>query len=200
MPSANPWGTTNGRYENSNGVNINRNWLYKFTPDLTPGSGYTGTQPMTELETLAIRNMINNIRAQHNLVHIIDFHTNKDTLENPQWNMVNWLSMIAINGAIDKDLDNVLNFHGYKLSNQFKEEYSLNLPDAKKLFYISSNDGANMLKGYGQGLLHIPALTLECCAKLPEGDTYSPTVIKMATETIVNWVYNVCLEMSRYTG
>lgn len=199
MPCANPWGAANGEYTNSNGVNINRNWGYEFTPDLTPGSSYTGTNSMSEKETQAIRNMVNVVKGKQNLVHLIDFHTNKDTLNNPQWNMTNWFSMVAIDGAIDKDLNKVLYFHGYKLSRQFKKEYSLNLPDAKKLFYISSNDGANMLKGYAQGILQIPAMTLECCGRLPEGTSYDPIVIKMATEMIANWVYDVCLELSKYT-
>lgn len=63
--SANPWGYENGTRDNSNGVNLNRNWDYNFS-----GTG-VGEKPFSEKETQIIRDKINEKKP----IAVIDHHS-----------------------------------------------------------------------------------------------------------------------------
>lgn len=198
IPCGNPWGMTNNNYLNSNHVNLNKNWGYNFVANTAPDNpnDNTGAHAFSEAETQLIKNVI---ASQENAVNVIDFHINNSTISNPQWILLNWLSVPAETELLNSDIINIMNKYGYKLSRQFNREYSLGFPDAKKLYYVTQSSSANRLKGYAEGVMLIPSITLEGAAKCPDDETtYTARTNKMNTEILANWLYNTCLEYAKY--
>ncbi len=61
---------------NARGVDLNRNWGYKFKKSGKAGSsGYTGTKAASEKETKAIISMINDISKQGKIVGAVSYHS-----------------------------------------------------------------------------------------------------------------------------
>lgn len=61
---------------NARGVDLNRNWGYKFKKSGKAGSSsYTGTKAASEKETKAIIAMINNISEQGKIVGAVSYHS-----------------------------------------------------------------------------------------------------------------------------
>lgn len=59
VPAANPWGTENNTRTNSAGVDLNRNWDYKWAQYTPPNPNfYKGTAPFSEAETQHLRDLI----------------------------------------------------------------------------------------------------------------------------------------------
>lgn len=78
-PILNPWGFVNSKRQNVNGVDLNRNFDYRWNEYTTSNSEagnvyYKGSEPFSEAESVNVRDMVYNLNA-YNLVAAIDFHT-----------------------------------------------------------------------------------------------------------------------------
>ena len=78
-PILNPWGFANHKRQNVNGVDLNRNFDYRWeeytTAKSKPGGiYYKGDAPFSEAESRIVRDMVAHLNT-YNLVATIDFHT-----------------------------------------------------------------------------------------------------------------------------
>ena len=78
VPMVNPWGFINKRRQNVNGVDLNRNFDYRWNEytykALQGETYYKGTNPLSEAESMLMRDLAEELKND-NLVASIDFHT-----------------------------------------------------------------------------------------------------------------------------
>ena len=79
LPIVNPWGFINGRRQNSNDVDLNRNANYRWSEYTTAdsqlgGRYYKGTEPFSEVESQYVRQVVEEL-MESNFVGSMDLHT-----------------------------------------------------------------------------------------------------------------------------
>lgn len=79
LPMVNPWGFVNGRRQNSNDVDLNRNANYRWKEYTSADSQlgkyhYKGTEPFSEAETQYVRQVVEELMTS-NFVGAMDLHT-----------------------------------------------------------------------------------------------------------------------------
>lgn len=79
VPISNPWGFVNSKRQNSRGVDLNRNFDYKWS-SYTDGAGagqtyYKGTAPFSEKESQILRDLMQDLADDTRFKVALDWHT-----------------------------------------------------------------------------------------------------------------------------
>lgn len=91
IPVLNPDGFDAGTYVNANGVNLNRNYDYKWTAvEDTESDQYGGGAPFDQPETAALRDFIEKEKADGRLALVIDSHAKGHSIESQR--DYNWIA------------------------------------------------------------------------------------------------------------
>ena len=193
IPVANPWGFDNVQYKNYNGVNLNRNYDYNFTPGDDPSAqSYGGASPFDQPETQAIRDVI---LSNKDALIVIDYHVNTGgvAVSYPAINWINLSKLDAYNMYLRKMIE-VARAHVTCITNHFIDDYSLDTDGALcGNVTIGLNDaegGVSTLKNWAESVI-IPAVTFEGFDGFPGATSYAPEAEKAGSELIGNWLVRI---------
>ncbi|QNR07829.1 M14 family metallopeptidase [Macrococcoides canis] len=172
--------TFNGKI-NSNGVDINRNYPVGWTASEPGTIGYSGTEPLTEIESKAIYDYLNN----NDIAFAIDYHNFSSQTEP----VFSW-SVVQDEKLVRMSMDY------YKaLSNKWKRDDST-FPQSDSEFFgqvgnaTAGGSYAPLVDFYG-----IPGGIFEICHTMwPKGNQaqYTDEVITLGTEAQLNYLYLAC--------
>lgn len=188
IPVTNPSGWDARTRKNGNGVDLNRNYPYKWTAGDPTSVSYGGTTPLSELETQYVDQVLDENR---DIDAFYDVHNyGRDGASGGSGESFIWLSLTPgkIKGNLSRQLIQ-------KLTRLWKGRYSW-LPDDESWFAgysTGSSDGLGPYTGshaYIQYGIELSG-TFEVCNvwKLqPEGSFYSPEQKQAAVETFINWM------------
>ena len=187
MPIANPYGFnqynsstagTETGYTNYNNINLNRNWSVGF-----PSGSSGGSEAFSELETIHMRNIGNNL---YNMAFFMDVHGNGSTrdvgINAPE--KFNWIALCD-NG--DKDLDRITKEYIGLISSQMCKKWGL---DVQQVGSVTHGTGMNATAKDYFNYYMIPSCTFELPHRIPytnDGEFSSDTVCS-AVEMLVNWL------------
>lgn len=200
VPVANPTGFDTHSYKNANGVNLNRNYDYKWVKVADKTSDYYGGEaPFDQPETQAIRNLI---ESEDNIFLVIDSHT-KGSSHVTNWHDVNW---IIGSGETDKEyvrLAKAIRNHITEQTHYFWSEEAI----------VEAINGVGYFEGFDGTVNTIPSLdnwctyvkdvrgiTVEGCNGLPHLGAmgqYGEEVQCFNTRMMMNLLGHICAEYGR---
>lgn len=197
LPVANPYGFDHIEYKNANGVNLNRNYDYNFTPGDDPtAQSYGGLVPFDQPETQAIRDLV---IANRDALMVIDYHVNTGGVA-VSYPAINWLNLSKIdtyNRYLFKMVEAAYT-HVSSITNHFITDYNLNTNGALcGTVTTGLNDtdgGVSSLKNWAESVI-IPALTFEGFDGFPGTTSFTPEAEKACSELIGNWVVRAIYSM-----
>lgn len=197
MPIVNPHGFTENIYKNGNGVNINRNFPYKWVAVSDKSSDqYGGSSAMSEEETVKVYQYVTMAKPDF----VIDFHTNGSGSVDAY--SVNWIALCGEQDSYYNRLAMVARRHLASITERFPEMYkSHGITGASSLGYWT---GVTTSTGGAGGYLDTFAtyagslgMTLEGFNGFPQGGTFTKDVFKANAEIIGNFILAIMSEYFR---
>lgn len=198
VPVTNPYGYDNAIYKNANGVNLNRNYDYKWVEVSDPTTDhYGGEAPFDQPETRAIRDLILN---EENVVLVIDSHS-KGSGAVPSTRDMNWIVACGETDPYYSRLSHVARRHLSAL-----RRHSVNNPPyagaSSTVGYFEGFDGkVNTVPSLDNWCVYnnkIMSLTFEGFNAMPDEETlYSPDTLKLNTLMLINFILRFAEEYSR---
>jgi len=177
IPVANPWGINNKQRVNYNGVDLNRNYDYKWTQG-TEGDYYGGTAPFSEVESQYVRSVV---LANTDAIAFNDFHTRGDLVYSAQINLV-----VVPNPSKLYDATRYMIEH---TSRSYKKQFPW-LPDIDYYGFVTTGESA-YAANWVEKVVGIPSVILEASTGVignPNLTSNSINSMKIATEELGVWV------------
>ena len=188
VPIVNRYGFDNNEYKNANGVNLNRNYDFNFTPGSdTTSSSYGGAEAFSELETKIVRDLV---LSNTDAFMFIDWHTNGKYAVS-KYTDINWLSLTP-KTFVDTYLSGIIDaaaFHIPNITAHFEKDYNLNtLGDSLCGYIDKGNAGQSTAKGWVESK-GIMSMTFESFNGFPtEESAMSANAQKANSELMGNWL------------
>ena len=177
IPVVNPWGVNNKQRVNYNGVDLNRNYDYKWVQG-TAGDYYGGTGPFSEVESQYVRDVV---LANTDALMFSDFHTRGGSVDASQINL-----MIVPKEAILYDASRYLI---ERTSRSYQKQFTA-LPNIDYFGFISTGESAYSTN-WAEKVIGIPSVTVETAPSVTGNSGLTVNnlpMMKMAAEEIGNWV------------
>ena len=173
IPIANPWGFDNLSRYNANGVDINRNFDYKWAK-----VEHTGTSAFSEKETQYIRDVIN---ANKDALFATDLHiqgggTDPNLDTKLLWSSINTGSKLYYPS----------NYLISRMSGLWQGKY--NLSDIEYYGYLTANSNGMMVRSWIEYVAGIPCNTFELSSATMKQSRNNANIMFMMTQTIGNWI------------
>ncbi|PWV97429.1 zinc carboxypeptidase [Paenibacillus cellulosilyticus] len=181
VPIVNPYGFNNVTRRNANGVDLNRNFDYRWNAST---DDYKGASAFSEVESQYIRTLItNNLDA----MCFLDFHMNGSS--GYDWTETYWSN---INQIIPENqlFDPASRFIISKMTRRGQSTY--NVPSDSGIIGRISYDNDTPLMAAWVAKQGIPSVLCECAMKLPsESESYTVTVHQMNLEYVTNMLLSI---------
>ena len=186
IPVANPYGYVTGEYKNSRGVNIQTNFPenWELRDNTDPNSStYGGTEPLSEVESLYIKDLIDD---NTDSVLFADLHSAAYASDVWAGGYDSLFYYIIPNGSqYNKNVEVATKYLAESNTRFLKKHYPINTDNF--LGYYQLREGKGTVDSYATGVQGIPSVVIELFYKLPdETDNYSNDSIKASTEVLTN--------------
>lgn len=196
LPIVNPTGYAASTYKNANGVNLNRNYDYKWVNVAdTTSDQYGGEAPFDQPETQAVRNLILN---EENVSLVIDSHSMGSGAV-PDNKSLNWFACCGEQDEGYARMRHAIHAHLAQLNTHFFKKYNLSKNNGLSVGYCQGFDGAiNTVPSLDNWLVYnhkIKALTLEGFNGYPGESSASP--LDGNGEILLNFILQFCHEYGR---
>ena len=174
-------------YKNANGVNLNRNYdtpAWVLVDDPT-SDAYGGTQPFSEPETQAVRDII---LANTDAIYFADWHTNGGGTASiyPE---INWITATDFdeNNYLARIID-VASAHITSITSHLTADYNFSDIGDALCGYTTMDVAPRPNAGAYALLNNIVGHTFETTNGLPNGTAYDANCKKANVEIFVNWL------------
>ena len=173
IPIANPWGFNNLSRYNVNGVDINRNFDYKWAR-----VEYSGTSAFSEKETQYIRDVVNENKDAlfASDLHIQGGGTDPNVDTRLLWSSLNTGSKLYYPS----------NYLISRMSGLWQGKY--NLSDNEYYGYLTANNNGMMVRSWVEYVTGIPCNTFEMSSAAMNQTRNNANIMFMMTQTIGNWI------------
>lgn len=192
LPVANPYGFDRVVYENANGVNLNRNYVYNWD------SYGSGSAPLSEPETQIIAALV---KKERSAIYLADYHCQGDGTVLPADGRPNWHSQLQTYDSIHDSIGECSKTHIDNISRHWWKEYTFLDP----ITYGSCGQvdtgfwatGYPTLQGYASrnGII---ANTFEALNGFTGREGFGAEGAKACTELIGNWIIAVFEHFAKF--
>lgn len=178
IPSSNPYGYNNITPLNENGVDLDRNWDWRWTKT-EEGRYYSGSTAASEVETQAIQYLV----RQYKPTLFIDWHT---VAGNPTAHELNWIDPCNMENEIENI---VANNHLQLITDYMPKKYNIEMSGVDFIGYILAGGQSGSPKDYAKSNGASYATLFEGINKFPnETSDYSSNVQEYNEELIINFI------------
>ena len=198
VPVVNPTGYDASTYKNANGVNLNRNYDYKWVKVAdTTSEQYGGEAPFDQPETQAVRNLILN---ESNVSLVIDSHSMGSGAV-PDNKSINWFACCGETDEGYARMRHAIHAHLARLNIYFFKTFGLSTANGLSVGYCQGFDGAiNTVPSVDNWLVYnhkIKALTVEGFNLFPGSTEYTTNVLHGNNVLLLNFILQFCHEYGR---
>lgn len=187
IPVVNPSGWDAFTRTNANGVDINRNFPHDWVQGTEGTSTYSGTAPLSELESQYVMSIFN---THPDIDIVYDFHNFHES----DGDYFLWIPTNA--GAhVQHMAKNLIS----RMTRKWKNEYAF-IPDNFFVGYTDEPNKVGMIQNYAQSIGIRYAATFEICWKWVLDTTsvpYDQTMCKTGVEAFTNWLLINLRELAR---
>ena len=186
VPLSNPWGFVNGNYNNSNNVNLNKNFEHGFSKvtNATNTQLNTGENPYSEAEAVLLKGVFDEYK---NAVFHLECHGKAGADAN--YNDVIWFSLMAslASDLIELSANNVIHQIGRKL---YKMGYNEGKTEGGYITYYDLNGRPKDYTGTEYGML---SCTMEGTGRMSVAGhtTFTKDEQRINCEALENFILNV---------